>query len=79
MPYSLYSHRYVLDDVVRLCSHYDEDNDDHVTWDEYSKKTFRVEGLAEMQFKLHVVAHPVDAVIYQHYSNGIWSFLVLSV
>ena len=59
MPYSLYSHRYVLDDVVRLCSHYDEDNDDHVTWDEYSKKTFRVEGLAEMQFKLHVVAHPV--------------------
>ena len=30
--------------MVRLGSHYDENKDDYVTWDEYSKRTFEVEN-----------------------------------
>lgn len=35
-----YCHRYIMDDVLRLGSYYDDDKDDHVTWEEYSVLAF---------------------------------------
>ena len=32
--------RYIMDDVMRQWTHYDQDNDDYVTWEEFRDATF---------------------------------------